>query len=196
MIKGIIFDPAHLVMKSDRAWEYACKRYDITKQDILELRKKLIDPAKKGELNKNELESEWTKYFNISLIQAIQDFNKAGKMFDFNIDVLNLIQKFNKSKYKIGVISNTTELFASLYDEGNFYNQYENVILSYQAKAMKPNKKIYKLMLKKLKIKPEECVYIDIKSRDIKPAQDLGMKTILFENIEQFEKELKQYDLI
>ena len=180
MIKGVIFDPAHLFMKSDRAWEYCCKKFNLTKKDLLELRKELIKPAKEGKLSKDELLIKLSNYFNIDLTNMQKELEIGGRMFDFNNKVLDLIKQIDKSKYKIGLISNTTELFASLHDEGNLYNQFENVILSFEVKALKPNKVIYKKMLQKLNLKSDECVYIDVKERNIQTAQELGMKTILF----------------
>lgn len=34
-------------------------------------------------------------------------------------------------------------------------------------------------------LKPSEIIYIDDRERDIQPAKELGMKTILFKNINQ-----------
>jgi putative hydrolase of the HAD superfamily len=49
----------------------------------------------------------------------------------------------------------------------------------------KPELKIYRLTLKKLKVKPEECIFIDDKEKNLKPAKKLGIKTVLAKNPKQ-----------
>ncbi len=46
--------------------------------------------------------------------------------------------------------------------------------------TMKPSRKYYRHVLKNLDVKPEECVVVgDSWERDLKPAKELGMKTVL-----------------
>ncbi len=41
-----------------------------------------------------------------------------------------------------------------------------------------------------LKVEPNECIYIDDSTKNISPAKEIGMKTILFKDFEQFKHEL------
>ena len=57
----------------------------------------------------------------------------------------------------------------------------------------KPHKDIYKVALKKLKVHANECVFIDDKPENIKPAKDLGLHTIIYkQNISNLKKQLKK----
>ncbi|NCO04696.1 MAG: HAD-IA family hydrolase, partial [Candidatus Magasanikbacteria bacterium] len=56
----------------------------------------------------------------------------------------------------------------------------------------KPSKEIYKIILKKLKMKPGECVFIDNQEWNTKPAEKLGMKSIVYSNNKQTFKELNK----
>ena len=46
----------------------------------------------------------------------------------------------------------------------------------------KPNPEPYQLALEYLKVDPSECLLIDDMERNLKPAQELGMQTILIGN--------------
>ncbi len=59
-------------------------------------------------------------------------------------------------------------------------NIFKLVITPEITKTMKPSRKYYSIILKKLNVKPEECVVVgDDWERDLMPAKQLGMKTIL-----------------
>lgn len=59
----------------------------------------------------------------------------------------------------------------------------------------KPDKRIYKILLKRAGVKAEECLFIDNKELLLVPAREMGIKTILFESKEQLEEELKRYNI-
>ena len=54
------------------------------------------------------------------------------------------------------------------------------VITPEQTGTMKPSRKYYSIVLKKFGVKPESCVVVgDSWKRDLKPAMELGLKTVL-----------------
>ena len=67
-------------------------------------------------------------------------------------------------------------------------------VIGYRKSSLckEPSKKIYLEVLKKLKVKGDECVFIDNEERNIKTAKSLGMKTILFKSMRQLRKELRE----
>lgn len=56
----------------------------------------------------------------------------------------------------------------------------------------KPDPQAYKHVLDKLKVPPEECIFIDDQERNLIPARQLGIKTIRFNNPDQLKEELKK----
>jgi FMN phosphatase YigB (HAD superfamily) len=44
--------------------------------------------------------------------------------------------------------------------------------------------------LKKLKIDPRQCIFVDDKKENLLPAKKLGMKTILFKNLNNLKEKL------
>jgi putative hydrolase of the HAD superfamily len=54
----------------------------------------------------------------------------------------------------------------------------------------KPEKKIYQILLTKLRVKPQETVFVDDRSEFIRGAETIGIHGILFQNIDQLRSDL------
>ena len=63
-------------------------------------------------------------------------------------------------------------------------------VMSYEVKCLKPDPAIYQSLFEKYHLKPEECVFIDDNAANIDAAKKLGMKTILFQDYFQAQKQL------
>ena len=64
------------------------------------------------------------------------------------------------------------------------------IVSSHEVELVKPNPGIYQITLFKLGAKPEECVFIDDKGRNIDTAMELGMKGIVFRTDKQTIRDL------
>jgi putative hydrolase of the HAD superfamily len=108
---------------------------------------------------------------------------------------LSLINRIGK-KYRVAFLSdNVKERAAYLEETYHFQENFETGVFSHQASFSKPDKRIYQAVLKKLKLAPEECVFIDSKEASLKPALELGMKAVLFTGPEEAEEGLKKLGL-
>ena len=56
---------------------------------------------------------------------------------------------------------------------------FECIVLSYEVGVRKPDKRIYVEALQRLKLRPEECVFVSDAISDLEGARKLGLKTIL-----------------
>ncbi len=56
----------------------------------------------------------------------------------------------------------------------------------------KPDKKIYELMIEKLSVSPEECIFVDDRESQVEPATILGMKGVVFTNINTFIEDIEK----
>ncbi len=105
------------------------------------------------------------------------------------------IKALKKRGYKLGVISDAPSLKAWIrLTEIGLADYFDVVVAFDDTKQRKPSKKPFMFALKRLKIKPENVLYIgDHPERDIKGAKQLGMRTALAEYGMQrsFRKQLK-----
>lgn len=101
-----------------------------------------------------------------------------------------------KKHYRLGIISNSDAVNSANYSRKGWYDHFELVILSHEIGILKPDLGLYELALEKLKAKPEECVFIDDQEECLKPAKQLGMRTVLFKSVPQLRQELKALGII
>lgn len=84
--------------------------------------------------------------------------------------------------YKIAILSDQWHISKEALMLEKYTKKFDSVVVSCDSGVRKPNPKIYRLVLKKLKLKPEEAIFIDNQKWNISPAKKMGMKTILFKD--------------
>ena len=119
------------------------------------------------------------------------EFSKyIPKLFKYNIECVSafdytipMIKDLKDRGYKVYYLSNwsawTHEL---IQQEGkfDFLNLMDGGVFSYDAGFMKPHEEIYKILLNKYKINPEEAIFFDDKLENIEAAKKLGIGGIIF----------------
>jgi putative hydrolase of the HAD superfamily len=97
-----------------------------------------------------------------------------------------------KKKYKIALVSNfTSELEELLRELFDVYHLFDLVINSYNLEVKKPDSRIYKHALKKLGVQPEETAFIDDLEENVRGAEAIGIKGIVFKNFKQCKSDLE-----
>jgi 2-haloacid dehalogenase len=96
-----------------------------------------------------------------------------------------------KKKYKIFGLTNwSAETITIAYDRFSFFKEFDGIVVSRQEKIIKPDKKIYQLLLDRHKIKAENTIFIDDNINNVKAAGDIGFYAIHFDNAVQLEAKL------
>jgi putative hydrolase of the HAD superfamily len=67
------------------------------------------------------------------------------------------------------------------------------VIESAKAGIRKPDPRIYRMMTDALQVEPAACVYLDDLGINLKPARDMGMRTIKVGEARPALEQLQQY---
>lgn len=103
------------------------------------------------------------------------------------------IKELKQKGCRVLYLSNFPERTYRLHQkEMGFLKEMDGGILSYREKVIKPEEAIYKLLLERYQLRPEECVFVDDLAQNIEAAKKLGMHTILFTTWEKAVEELKQ----
>ena len=115
---------------------------------------------------------------------------ETGNAFPYAVEVLNQL----KNKYKLALITNvhpttTTEKVQEILAEAGIPDVFEVVVVSSEVGCSKPNPQIFEIALNGLDIEPEEAVMIgNISSTDIFGANRIGMKTVLFQPSNEYQR--------
>jgi len=117
--------------------------------------------------------------------------NASRKNFREIKGTKEIIIKIREKGIRLGLLSaHTKEWVCYLREKFGYEKFFHSALYSYQVGYTKPNRKLYETILKKIGVESAQCVYIDDKEKYLRPAKELGMKTILFESPEQLEKDL------
>jgi putative hydrolase of the HAD superfamily len=90
-----------------------------------------------------------------------------------------------------GILSNMGDnVLANIQREFLWIHDFDALVWSFQHLMAKPDPAIYRLVLDKLNVRPEESLFLDDKLENIKAAQALGMHAIQFSTVEHLRSEL------
>jgi 2-haloacid dehalogenase len=103
-----------------------------------------------------------------------------------------LLRKLKK-KYKLYGLTNwSAETIEIAYKRFSFFNEFEGIVVSGVEKLIKPDPRIYQLLLNRYLIKAEDSLFIDDNIHNVNAARELGFYAIHFENAAQLEAELSK----
>jgi FMN phosphatase YigB (HAD superfamily) len=93
-----------------------------------------------------------------------------------------------RQKYEIALLSNFGDSFDKFEERWRTSETIkpENMFVSVKLGMRKPHKDIYEYTLNKLGLKPDEPIFIDDRSENIRTAEELGMYGIHFSDRKQF----------
>lgn len=191
MIKVIIFDFAGVITTSalfPRVAEIFGNKTGIGKEAFHKILTSKEKEYLLGDITTDDFWKAVCKGTNISY----DEFVKEISWYKINDDVLKLIRKL-RDKYKIVLLSNNYDaLFKAISSDKKLKNIFDYSFYSNKLRMVKcyDEEKIFDHALKTINVKPEECVFIDDKEKNLTPAKRLGVHTILFKDIMQLKKEL------
>ncbi len=126
-----------------------------------------------------------------SLTMSEQEFVSAWTdIFTPRQATFELVKRL-KGRYRLGLLSNTNEWH---YQFGikpvGIFPLFDAVTLSFEVRAMKPDRRIYDDMLAKLDLPAGACVYIDDIAENVAAALALGMHAIHYTTHEKLIEDL------
>ena len=100
-------------------------------------------------------------------------------------------QKLKQHGLLTAILSNMGDnVLANLQREFLWIHDFDVLIWSFQHLMAKPDPAIYRLVLEKLNVRPEESLFLDDKLVNIEAAQALGMHAIQFSTIDRLRADL------
>ncbi len=190
MIKNIILDVGGIF-------------FDDSKQNIEKLLNKNSDNIYKlayGKDFKKCLLGEITVEKHINNLKGEKEFNdisyilkKENLVDSYPLMKTNFeyIKKLKNKGYKLFLLTNITE------DSYNYINDLINInkvfaggIYSYQEGVVKPNHDIYNLLINRFNLNKDETVFFDDKAKNVLAAKEVGIKSYVFNSIEDIENVL------
>lgn len=187
-MKCITFDWGNVCTTSHLIWRFS--------QDISE----------HSELSQEEAENaffERDNDFELGLISSDKfweyfsrrtgvDKVKARKIFiqaqNADEEVLEYVKSLKQKFLVILLTNNYYDLLEDIRE--NYSENFHAIYASNELGIKKPDPRIYKRILEDYNLSAEECIFVDDKEKNLKPARELGMVTILFKDLASLKKEI------
>lgn len=166
-----------------------------SKLDELEIKSLLAEYTEKlgtGEITETEFWDMFCQKLDVPIPKDSQELWRKGMARTLPYEkVFALVKDVKDRGYRVCVLSNTIFPHAEIIREKGWYAPFDDVFLSYELKMRKPDKGIYQYVLDAIKMKAENCLYIDDLPENLIPAQGLGIQTILAISPEQIVEDVK-----
>ena len=191
MIKNIVLDVGGVI-------------FDDSKQNIQKLLNKNCDNIYKiayGGGFKKCLLGEISVQEHINSLKDEKDFNDISyilkkenliKSYPLIKNNFEYIKGLRKRGYKLFLLTNITE------DSYNYINELINIdetfdggIYSYQEHLIKPDYDIYNLLINRFNLNKDETIFFDDKEKNVKAANEVGIKSYVFTSINDIESNLE-----
>lgn len=189
MIKAVIFDMYETLITHFASPFYfgleIAQDIGIDPSEFLPLWRGTEDKRTTGELPMDKALESILKTCNIfsdDLLKHIMDKRVEIKEDCFrhlHNEIIPMLELLKKSNIKIALISNCFTEEAMVIRNSILAPYFDEIILSCEQGIKKPDPQIFLYCLEKLKLKPEECIYVgDGGSNELDAASTLGIRPI------------------
>lgn len=128
-----------------------------------------------------ELQAKYPEY-----AEAIQMYDEGWeKMLKCELpDSIDLLRELKSMGYDIYGLTNwSAEKIGYAFSNYQFFSLFDGIVVSGVEKIVKPDRRIYEILLGRYSLRPEECVFIDDNQDNVNMAKQLGINAIRFDNI-------------
>ncbi len=196
MIRNIIFDIGNVL--TDFRWREFLQDKGIEDAMIDRIAKASVESPLWNEVDRGEWSMEKLMAEFVKLDPGIEAelhiaYDNITGMVTKRDYAIPWIEELKAKGYGVYYLSNFSDkAYVECADALDFLPYTDGGILSYRDKVIKPDEKIYKLLLSRYGLKAVECVFLDDMPRNVEAAQKLGFYGIIFRTKEQAEEELQK----
>ena len=194
--KFIYFDLGQVLLNFDRQRQTQ-QVADVSGASVETVRSVLFDKGlhwkyEAGELTSPQFHEAFCRQTDTrpeyeALLQANSD------IFSMNPTIAALVAALEGAGCRLGVLSNTCESHWKLvtHDKYGILPQaFEQLVLSYEVGAIKPDEKIFRVAVEKAGCKPQDIFYTDDTPGHVEAAKALGFDAVLFTDTAALAEEL------
>ena len=203
MIRNIIFDLGNVIINYNQ--EQIINNFTKKEEEIKYIYDEIFHAP----------EWELMDLGNITNDQAIEVINKRNefkyqkltdnflhewyKEQEINRDIVEIAKKLKRNGYKLFVLSNMANLTYEYFKKDEFFSLCTGIIISAHEHLIKPDEKVFRLLLDRYKLNAEECLFIDDdpSEENYKTANKMGIKDrkIIPNQAEDVKKLLLEYEI-
>jgi 2-haloacid dehalogenase len=108
-----------------------------------------------------------------------------------------ILEELEARGHELHALTNwSAETFPFARDRFAFLDRFQNILVSAEVGLIKPDPRIFELLLERIGRRPAECVYIDDNPKNAAGAAAIGLDAIAFEGTDQLRAELARRALL
>ncbi len=197
MIKNIIFDFGGVVLKHKATLiqDILNKIFPDDSGKAEEIFQKHKIPLNTGKNTSDDFIFELKKNIGTTLTteEIKHKWKELYKREVKNVDwkLLDFIERL-KEKYKVYLFTDTIDVHDEYNKTRNIYERFHKAYKSFEEGVAKSaGKESYLYLLSKIGAVPEECLFIDDLENNVRTAEEVGIKGIVYKNLNQLQKRLE-----
>lgn len=197
MIRNIILDIGDVLVKSNYRRFFADKGYDDEMIGRLE-KATFFSPVWK-ELDRGVWNFSQVVHGFVENDPEIEEqlrsvFDDMGGFITAYPYAVSWIRELKESGLKVFCLSNISgKICDDCANELKFLEYVDGKLLSYRERLIKPDPKIFRLLLNRYGLSAEECIFIDDMEQNVTVARALGFHGIVFKEQRQAMNEIEKY---
>jgi putative hydrolase of the HAD superfamily len=193
MYKAIIFDLGGVLVHFDFRRAY---------QSMAE-----VCPYAAGAISERIAATGLVERFETGLVEPGDFFAQLSRTLELRLDYDGFCRIWNRiftvpllpeslleglaSRYRLLLLSNTNAIhFAMIRQAYPMLRHFQEVVLSFEVRALKPGPEIFRVAIGRAGCRPEECFYTDDTAAHVDAARALGIDAVRFVDRDQLEREL------
>jgi glycerol-3-phosphate dehydrogenase (NAD(P)+) len=191
-IKNIIFDWGGVLTDGNYSNNVATilsVKYNIDKTKVLNV----LVTHEKGLLLGSESFREY--HSKIKTIIPEIDYAALASAFkdaiNWNEEMIKYCEELKLNDYKLYLLSNNYDIVTEILKKSKLKGIFEGMVFSNDVKELKPGFKIYKHLIEKYSLRPENCIFIDDSAKNTKAAESNKLNALQFKNITQIKKDFQ-----
>jgi epoxide hydrolase-like predicted phosphatase len=193
-IKAVIFDWGGVLIDDPAPglMRYCADALGVSKKKYTQTHLKFIAVFQTGKISESKFWSLICKSLKVSKPKLRSLWAEAFKtVYSPKAEMFAIAELLQKKGYKTAVLSDT-EMPAMKYFYRQKYKMFDAKVFSCAVGIKKPDRRFYRLVLRKLKAKLHQAVFIDDRKVFLDGAKRAGLKTILFKSVRQVKAGLKK----
>lgn len=182
-----IFDMGGVMCTNTNVIDSICEELKLTKREFFEYAQH--ENFIKIQSGKMTMDEFWNEFSIRSGICVKEDYFKSFFEPQRQNCMYQLVDQLQK-KSRVVAGTNTIESHYKIHMKNGDYDIFEKVYPSHLLKIAKPDPVFYKKILERESGKPEETIFIDDNTDNVKSASKIGIKAILFKSCEDLKERL------
>lgn len=196
MIKNLIFDFGKVLVDYD--FFHTIRRYFQSEEELQEFGVLFTSIEFLNQCDKEE----------IPFLEIIRQAQREHPKFEFQLQkfyeeytqfvteeipgMKTLLQKLREEGFRLYGLTNWCSKVHEVMKEWDIFSLLDGEVISSDVKLIKPDVAIYHCLCDKYALNPAECLFTDDKAINVEGARLAGMQGIVFQNAEQFQRDLRK----